>query len=92
MRLVTVSQTCLRDLIIVYPAGKRVHARVYASFVVPLVWIVYQEMHTVVAQRVVRRVRVSAVSMTPRNAFGLHVNCNRLHLHANIVSSITIVQ
>lgn len=40
----------------------------------------------------VRRVRVSAVSMTPRNAFELHVNCNRLHLHVNIVSSITIVQ
>jgi hypothetical protein len=62
MRLVTVSQTCLSDHIIVYPAGKRVHARVYASFVVRLVWIVYQEMHTVAAQRVVRRVRVIAMT------------------------------
>lgn len=40
----------------------------------------------------VRRVRVSAVSITPRNACGLHVNYNRLHLHVNVVSSISIVQ
>lgn len=39
-----------------------------------------------------RRVRVGVTCITCRNAFGLHVNRNRLPVHVNIVSSVIIVR